>query len=115
MPPTSIFMSAPVSKLRSFLPPTSGFWDKGEAPNQGADMDGNVCATRGWRPGSGRQKLCAPQIWSASPFPALQEDRRSLVRARAIITGDWQLPVSHLHIRLIIRGPQVSSLSESQT
>jgi len=40
--PTSIFMSAPLNKPGSSLPPTSVFWEKGEARNRGADMDGNV-------------------------------------------------------------------------
>jgi len=44
--PTSIFMSATLSKPGFSLPPTSVSWEKGEARNRGAAMDGNVCATR---------------------------------------------------------------------
>jgi predicted RNase H-like HicB family nuclease len=39
-------MSAPMSKPRSSLPPTSVFWEKGEAGERGADTEGKACTTR---------------------------------------------------------------------
>jgi len=76
--PTSIFMSASLTKPGSSLPPTSGFWEKREARNRGADMDGNVCATREIEEhlyiitlGSGMLAPFSVQYWAASVSPVL--------------------------------------------